>query len=396
MFFTAVRTEKCRDCGSCKELTPCPSEECTGCGACSLACPYDAIEMIPRAKEGETSIKVDGEVFAVPDRITVRKALEILGHKITKFPGEGLFVPCEVGGCWSCAVKINGRLSPSCTTAVKEGMEIETSFEEVPRRIVHGFSGHGVGGVGTPWVLKDLPGYVEAACFACGCNFRCPQCQNWTTTYRGAGAALTPRSAAEAMTATRRAVGVDRMAISGGESTLNRRWLIQYIQELRKLNQDEDARFHVDTNGSILTDDYMDALVEAGMTDIGIDLKGLDTETFMRITGIKDERLAENYHKTAWEAVRYILDNHKDKVFLGIGIPYNRSLISIGELQRIGERIFALDAEVQVCVLDYRPEFRNKDISRPSYSEMKRVHETLTQTGLKTVTCQTMYGHIGP
>ena len=34
--------------------------------------------------------------------------------------------------------------------------------------------------------------------------------------------------------------------------------------------------------------------------------------------------LAEKYLDTAWNAVKYLTDNHIDKVFLDIGIPYNR------------------------------------------------------------------------
>ncbi|MCP8315990.1 MAG: radical SAM protein, partial [archaeon] len=198
------------------------------------------------------------------------------------------------------------------------------------------------------------------------------------------------------MTDTRRSYGVDRMAISGGECTLNRSWLVKYIQELRKLNPDEKARFHVDTNASILTEDYIDELVEAGMTDIGPDLKGLHLETFMRITGIKDKDLAKKYHQTSWEAVKYLVKNYKDKIFIGIGIPYNKDLISLEEIAKIGDEILKIDPEVQVCVLDYRPEFRRMNILRPTYREMVEVWEILHGTGLRTVICQTEFGHIGP
>ncbi|MEM2265038.1 MAG: radical SAM protein, partial [Nitrososphaerota archaeon] len=238
--------------------------------------------------------------------------------------------------------------------------------------------------------------YIEAAVFACGCNFRCPQCQNWTTTYCGKEVALTPKEAALLMTDTRKRYRVDRMAISGGECTLNREWLVQYIKELKKLNPDPKARFHVDTNASILTKDYIDDLIEAGMTDIGPDLKGLYTETFMKITGIKDKKLAEKYLKTAWNAFEYIINNYKDKVFIGIGIPYNKDLISLEEIIKIGDEIYKIDSEVQVCVLDYRPEFRRINISRPSYEEMVKVWKSLKEVGLKTVICQTEYGYIGP
>ncbi len=51
----------------------------------------------------EITIQLNDESLKVPSGITVKKALQLSGYKITKFPEkEALFVPCEVGGCWSC------------------------------------------------------------------------------------------------------------------------------------------------------------------------------------------------------------------------------------------------------------------------------------------------------
>ena len=347
----------------------------------------------------EVSIEVDGTRVRTPDGITVKRALEMSGYRISKYPQEGsLFIPCSSGGCWSCAVEINNEVKPACITPLEDGLRIKTELPEhhTPRRIVHGFSGHTVGGVGTPWWLKGGYTYIEAACFAAGCNLLCPQCQNWETAYKGKGKALSPREAAEIMTTTREGFGVDRMAISGGESTLNRKWLVEYVRELKRLNSDANARIHVDTNASILTRDYVEELVEAGMTDIGIDLKGYYPETFMRITEVEDEGLAERYLNTAWDAAAYMIERYKDTVFIGIGIPYNKELISAQEIGLIGEKLHLADPETQVCVLDYRPEFKRLDLVKPSYDEMVGIHRILTRKGLKTVICQTDYGHIGP
>lgn len=49
---------------------------------------------------------------------------------------------------------------------------------------------------------------------------------------------MTPLEAAGILTAQRNQCSVDRMAISGGEPTLNRAWLIRFFQDLRRLNPD--------------------------------------------------------------------------------------------------------------------------------------------------------------
>ena len=353
--------------------------------------------MVEEKRAGEVAIYVNGNETVVPERIPVKEALNLAGYPAARMPEEeGIFSPCEVGACFSCAVEIDGAIKPACITGVEDGMRIGTSIPKhyVPKRIVGGFMGHTVGGVGTPCNLKDR-GYIEVACFAGGCNLMCPQCQNWRMTYGGKGNPLSPEEAARRMTETRQQFGVNRMAISGGECTLNRHWLIHYMNELKGLNPDSRARFHVDTNGSLLGPDYIDELVEAGMTDIGIDLKGIEASTFQHITGLKDRILAQRYLDNAWAAVGYIRDHYEDRLFLGVGIPYNKDLISIEEIEKMGKRICATDATVQVCVLDYRAEFRSH-IERPSVQEMMKVLNALKDTGLKTVLCQTLYGHIGP
>lgn len=391
--------EKCKDCGTCREIVVCSGRDnaCIGCGACYLACPNKAIEIVEDKRASEVTIKVNGKTAQASERIPIKETLSLLGYSITCLPkNKGIFAPCEVGACFSCAVEIDGVVKPACITGIKDGMSIKTNLPEdyVPKRIVSGFMGHMVGGVGTPWRLKG-GGYIEVACFTGGCNLRCPQCQNWTITYGGKGRPLTPKEAAYQITSARYYFGVNRMAISGGECTLNRSWLIQYIKELKALNPDSQARFHVDTNGSLLTPDYIDDLVNAGMTDIGIDLKALELSTFQDITGLKDKVLAQTYMDNARNAVHYILKHYKNRIFLGIGIPYNKDLISKEEIKRLGEKIYTIDPEVQVCALDYRREFRS-DIKRPAYEEMVEIYNVLKNTGLKTVVCQTTHGHIGP
>ena len=396
--------DRCRHCGFCEAGILCPGEErCTGCGSCVAACPAEAREWREVEEDRPlVTLIIDGEPAAVPERLTVLAALERHGFTVSHFPGEGdLTAPCRTGGCWACAVLVNGSLKPSCITPVQDGMVVETAAAKLaaapPQRLVLGFSGHMVGGVGTPWEAKASgSGWVEAACFAAGCLLRCPSCQNWEITFRSRGEALTSEQAAGLLTQTRQRYGVDRLAISGGESTLNRAWLVEFLRSLKALNPDPQARLHVDTNSVFLTPAYVKDLLAAGMTDIGADLKGLEVATFQKISGLTDTALAARLLGRAWDAVEFLLTNLWEKVFVGIGLPYNATLISSQELAAIGARLAALRPEVQVTVLDYRPEFRRLDLVRPGLAEMLGVKRLLERVGLRKVICQTAQGHLGP
>ncbi len=405
-FFLFKRNEeKCLNCGFCERIIQCPSpDECIGCESCFLGCPNEAIEKLQDKSDRKyIKIRVNGESFEVPERITVKRALELLGYKFGMFPGEGdFFTPCQTGGCYSCAVIIDGKLRPPCHTPIKQNIEIitEVDYTEIPQlRIVSGYMAHSVGGVGTPYWLKPSlfspSRYIEVAVFSHGCNLRCRQCQNFSVAYGSDHEPVEPDYAATMLSAFRDRFQVDRMAISGGEPTLNRYWLIKFFKRLKESNPDEKARLHLDTNATILTPDYLDELFEAGVTDIGPDLKGSRVETFMNITNIMDYDLAKKYLTTSWNAVKYIVDNY-DHVFIGVGIPYNSAWMSFDELREIGDRLVKIDENIQVCALDYRPIFRRRDIRIPSVAEMLKVKTVLESTGLKIVLVQTQQGHFGP
>jgi len=401
LYLCRINQDKCGHCGTCQEVIFCPSPgACIGCLACLQGCPYHARELV----EDESSrkivrIQVDGEGFEAPERITVKRALEMVGLSFGVSPGEGdIQAPCCTGGCYTCLVLADGRPVRSCVSPVRERMAIRTELPDgfTPVRVIHGPQPHSVGGKATPWWLKARGRYIELAIWVAGCNLRCPQCQNFTTTYDGRNAPLSPRRAAERVTRARHRYGVDRMAISGGEPALNRPWLVQYFSELRALNPDPDARLHLDSNGTLLSRDYIDELIDAGATDIGIEPKGVYPETFMCITGIEDEALARRYLETAWRAIEYVVSSYKDRVFLGVGLPYNRVLIGLEEVRDFGRKLASIDPGTQLSILDYFPTFRSRDIERPQPGEMLTVKRVLEGAGLKAVVVQTAIGHIGP
>ena len=389
---------KCVNCGFCRTVNKCFSpQECIGCLSCYHACPYEARRIIYEEVEPKkVKIIVDGVSYEVPKGISVAKALEYIGFKWGKPGSKKPSLPCRTGGCWSCALIVNGEYTRTCITPVRDGMEIETNVEEVePLRIVHGPEPHLVGGKATPWYEVNGKSYVEAAIWVAGCNLRCPQCQNYSVTYDNTSKPLTPKEAARMLTTCRIMYNTKGVAISGGEPTLNRRWLIEFFKELNRLNP-RKVRKHLDSNATLLTPDYIDELVEAGCNNIGVEPKALRLETYMEITGIKDRDLASKYLETAWKALEYIVERYRDKVYVGVGIAYNKAWMTFDEVAEIGDKIANIDPKVQVTVLDYFPTFRRRDIKRPKVSEMLRVKKILEERGLKTVIVQTSIGHIGP
>lgn len=371
-----------------------------GCGACLLVCPEEALRPNPALNYPfeEYRIVVNGK--SVIARGMIKDALNTAGIRIEKILYEGdneinpqVFMPCQSGACWACSVKVNGRYALSCITPLAPDMEIITLESPPPLRVVSGFGAHTVGGVGTPYQLKQNEGPIEVVAFTHGCNLRCPQCQNYQMAYTAGGHLLDGHETAQILLGLKDQHQVNRIALSGGECTLNTSWLLEVIKSIRMCSK--DVKIHVDTNGTILTPDYIDQLIVAGMTEMGVDLKALHTSTFMGITGLDDAELANKYLKNSWNAVEYIIKN-KLNVFLGVGIPYHPELISKDEVLEMGNYLADLDPTVQVSVLDYRGEFRRKDMVKPSFEEMMEIKSILNSSGLEKVIAQTSEGHIGP
>ncbi|MEM2909727.1 MAG: radical SAM protein [Nitrososphaerota archaeon] len=388
---------KCMDCGFCREVNVCRSRnECSGCLSCYYACPYEAKKILEVMRPSKyVTIKIDGVKYAVPSGITLKEALKLSGFVFSEPWKKGIAVPCGIGGCWACAVIIDGALERTCITPVRDGMEVVLDVEKIePLRIIHGPEPHLVGGKATPWWEVGRASYVEAAIWTAGCNLRCPQCQNWRITYDNSSGAVSPSEAARILAVCGKLYRTKGLAISGGEPTLNRRWLINFFKELKRLGS--GFRLHLDSNGTILTQDYVDELVEAGCNTIGIEPKAGRLETYMKITGLKDVERAREYFERSWSAVKYVFEKYSESVYLGVGIAYNAAWMGFEELVEIGEIIASIDPRIQVTVLDYFPSFRRRSIRRPNHGEMLRVKKVLEDAGLKTVIVQTSIGHVGP
>ena len=101
--------QECTHCDICSSIIQCPGEgNCVGCGACYLACPSRAFHETSEISREDVSITVNDIPFKVSKDITVKEALIQAGYSFTRDPTkEGIFAPCETGGCYACAVLVN-------------------------------------------------------------------------------------------------------------------------------------------------------------------------------------------------------------------------------------------------------------------------------------------------
>ena len=374
----AVRGKSCLHCGFCEEYITCSrsSQGCVGCGACLAGCPQNARRLEERSGSGpEISFTVDNKPCSVKGPVSVLNALEELGLALVPHaPGDRQKASkCGIGGCWNCSVLIDKVLTPACITPLRKGMDIVTSRERIcsaePRRVVT--------------LMRPAPHYHPSV-FTHGCNFRCDLCHNWNITFSSAGKALSP-----AETVCGLALDPERdywVGISGGEPTLNRDWLLQTVQKLRQAAP--DIRIQLDTNGSLLTPEYIDELVIAGITDISPDLKAVDPKTFCRLCGIGSEQTARMYLETSWEAVRYIDDKYRDRVFMAVSLPYHPMFHSREELCQAAKAISAINRKLPVTLIEYQPAFRLRDLPFLDPTVMQEARQTVLDAGLENVLLQ--------
>ena len=374
----AVKDQNCLGCNFCGHSVACALKAggCIGCAACVIACPQGARSLKPRRGRPKIiGFQLDGKTYSAEGPVSILDALCELGRATKAFePGaQQLQALCGTGGCGSCTVLVDGVATRSCVTPLREGMEIVTDRavlrQTESRRMVT--------------LLRPAPHYHPSV-FAHGCNYRCDLCHNWNLTFSGTGSLMTAK---EVVSKLQLNDAEDYwIGISGGEPTLNRAWLIETIRHLRQTMS--DSRIQLDTNASLLTPDYIDELVQAGITDVSPDLKALELETFMKVTGVKPQELARRYLDTSWDSVRYFHERYSRKVFMAVSLPCHPRLHSKSELEAMATSLVSINPELRVTLIEYQPAFRQRDWPFLAEKTMEQARQILVSAGLRHVIVQ--------
>ena len=189
--------------------------------------------------------------------------------------------------------------------------------------------------------------------FMAGCNFKCLQCQSWTTSqYPDSGyyqrGYEDPKTLAEECVQAlnsfaARLIGANRISFSGGESTIHLPYVEKVVEEARRIEPDTMVNF--DTNG-YMTEKSLERVLSFS-TSITYDLKAYHDEVHLALTGASSKPTLRNAELIG----RYARDKLWE--YRIVVIPE----LTEDEVKPLTDFIAGIDPSLPVCFLAFRPNF---------------------------------------
>jgi pyruvate formate lyase activating enzyme len=148
---------------------------------------------------------------------------------------------------------------------------------------------------------------------------------------------------------------LEEAVITGGESTLNRHYLVDLVSHLKEFV----GWIVLDTNGYFLDDAYLKELIEAGLTEVVFDLKAWDEKLHKWYTGYSNKRILAN------------IRNAYGKVKLVVNTVYIPGIVDDTEIENIAQFLAEIDTkgEIDYRINRFRAELSPEQIARNPYPE---------------------------
>ena len=190
-----------------------------------------------------------------------------------------------------------------------------------------------------------------------GCNFRCKGC--FSIARDPIGELMSVEQLINLVKNSARAyygdTPLDEVVITGGEPTLDREYLVDLVAHLKEFV----GWVVLDTNGYLLDEDYLQELIEAGLTEVMFDLKAWDEKLHEWYTGYSNMRILENI-RTAY-----------GKVKLVVNTVYIPGIVDEREIEQIAQFLAELEdkEEIDYRINRFRAELSHEKIARNPYPE---------------------------
>ena len=201
-----------------------------------------------------------------------------------------------------------------------------------------------------------------------GCNFRCKGC--FSIARDPVGALMSVEQLITLVKKSSRAyygdTPLEEVVITGGEPTLDRRYLVDLVARLKEFI----GWVVLDTNGYLLDEDYLQELIKVGLTEIMFDLKAWDEKLHEWYTGCSNRRILEN------------IRNAYGKVKLVVNTVYVPGIVDEREIEKIAQFLAELDdkKEIDYRINRFRAELSYEKIARnPDPEEIERAYSIVAR-----------------
>ena len=147
-----------------------------------------------------------------------------------------------------------------------------------------------------------------------------------------------------------------------------------YAECARRIKKQTKLWVLIETNGYGLTPQNLDYFKESGVDAFWLDIKAFDAGKHKWLTGCANDRIL----KLPREIIRrgFVLE------VLSLYIP---GLVETDDLEKIARILAAADADIPFTILAFFPEYKMKDFSSPSATQMVKAYQRVRAAGLMNV-----------